>query len=65
MPITITLEGEDEARVSALVDAGVFGSAFEAVAEALRAAAERAGLPASSDGDADPQPSDLDSRRPS
>jgi len=38
MPITVTLEGEDEARVSELVDRAVFGSALEAVQGALKLA---------------------------
>jgi Arc/MetJ-type ribon-helix-helix transcriptional regulator len=38
MAITITLEGDDEARVSLLVDSGAFGSANEAVRGSLRLA---------------------------
>ena len=36
MAITVTLEGEDEAVVSALVDAAVFPSALAAVQGAVR-----------------------------
>ena len=59
MPITLTLEGEDEARVSDLVDRGVFPSALAAVQGALRLAEAATAESVTAPDDAersDPQP---------